>query len=872
MKKIFILIFLIISSIVSFANHTKGGWMYYEYLGPGSAPNTLRYKIVLKLYTLCSLSPGQTDDIVPFTFFNAITNQQLLNISVPLLSDVNTSNCSLQACHPCVSNIPNICYKIRTYELVEELPISTSGYRVAYQRCCRIGGIVNLVTPSNNFGETWTVTIPGTLIPNAEKNTSAKFSQNDTAIICRNDFFTFDFSASDIDDDSLVYEFTPAFTGGSQGTPSPTSSSNPPFFLVQYSFGYSGNSPLGSQATINRQTGIVSGIAPGVGVYVVTVIVSEYIRGTNIRKAEVRKSLHIEVADCSSTKPVLDPEYLSCDGFTITFVNGGSSTNIQTYEWTFGDLSPVDNSPSPTHTYLLAGNYTLKLVVNRGLLCSDSSEAIVKVYPGFRPAFQVLGQCKNTLIQFNDLSQHDFGTINKWAWNFGDPSSGVNNTSTLKNPTHNFAASGLYNVTLIVESDKGCIANIPKQVEVKDKPAFTVFPKDTLICIVDDLQIGVTGSGTVVWSPNYNINNVNSPNPIVSPDITTTYTATFTDAFGCSGSDDVKINVVDRVNQGNNYDTTICIGDAAVLRLFSNALYYTWTPNDGSLNSTTIKNPTATPTVATDYFVTGKISDICFAQNTIRVRPVAYPTVIAPDVSVCSGRSTQLNASGGTIYTWSPRTYLSNTTIPNPQVINPTNSVLYTLTVRDILGCPKPVQKIVKLNVVKINANAGPRDTSVVLGQPLQLFASGGTDYLWLPDNRWLSSTIVPNPIALPQSNIEYIVQVSDVNGCFAFDSIRVRLFTVKPGLYVPNAFTPNGDNNNDFFRPIALGIKSLDLFQVYNRWGQMVYSSTDLVRGWDGTFGGRPQDPATFVWIAEATDYTGKKIKLKGTVVLIRQ
>jgi gliding motility-associated-like protein len=215
---------------------------------------------------------------------------------------------------------------------------------------------------------------------------------------------------------------------------------------------------------------------------------------------------------------------------------------------------------------------------------------------------------------------------------------------------------------------------------------------------------------------------------------------------------------------------------------------------------------------------------------------------------------------------------LSNTTIPNPQVINPTNSVLYTLTVRDILGCPKPVQKIVKLNVVKINANAGPRDTSVVLGQPLQLFASGGTDYLWLPDNRWLSSTIVPNPIALPQSNIEYIVQVSDVNGCFAFDSIRVRLFTVKPGLYVPNAFTPNGDNNNDFFRPIALGIKSLDLFQVYNRWGQMVYSNTDLVRGWDGTFGGRPQDPATFVWIAEATDYTGKKIKLKGTVVLIRQ
>ncbi|MBP6432399.1 MAG: PKD domain-containing protein [Ferruginibacter sp.] len=877
MKKILFVLIFSIAFISSFANHTKGGWMYYEYLGPGSSPNTAQYKIVLKLYTECSLNPGQTDDIIPFTIFDAITNQRIANISVNVTSDVNTNNCTQQNCHPCISPIPSICYKIRTYETIQELPITTSGFRIAYQRCCRISGIINLLTPSNDFGETWTVVIPGNQISDAEKNNSAKFSQNDTAIICANSSFEFDFSATDIDNDSLVYSFTPAYTGGSTSAPSPNPSSTPPFSFVSYSFPYSGLNPLGNLAIINRQTGIVSGVAPGIGVYVVTVVVSEYIRGTNIKKAEVRKSLHIQVANCSSTKPVLEPDGTTCDGFLINFENQGSNTNVTTWLWNFGDPASGANntstSPTPSHDYSAsgAGDYLVKLYVNKGLQCEDSAQAIFKVYPGFRPAFEVLGQCKNTAIQFNDLSVHDFGTINKWTWNFGDPASGANNTSTLKNPTHIFATAGTYRVTLLVESDKGCSQLIPKDVEVKDKPAFTI-PRDTLICTIDTLQLTATGTGTIVWSPNYMISDINSLTPLVSPDITTTYTATFTDAFGCSGTDDVTINVVDRVTQGNNYDTTICTGDAAQLRLFSNALYYTWTPNDGSLNNTTIKNPTATPTVATSYNVIGKISDKCFAQNTINVTPVPYPNVVAPDVSVCFGTSTQLQASGGSIYNWSPRTYLNSTTIANPTVTNPVTSVLYTLTVRDVLGCPKPVQKLVKLDVVRIRANAGPRDTSVVLGQPLQLNASGGTNYVWLPDNRWLSSTTINNPVALPQNDIEYIVQVSDINGCTGLDSIRVRLFRVAPGLYVPNAFTPNGDGKNDIFRPVVLGIKSLDLFQVYNRFGQMVYSGTDIAKGWDGTFGGRPQDPANFVWIAEATDYTGKKIKRKGNVILIRQ
>jgi gliding motility-associated-like protein len=871
MKKILFAILLLLSFNLSKAEHIIGGEMFYQYDGVGSTPNSHKYIITLKLYR--GDSGAQLDNGITFTVFRNSNGSIVL--TTPNIPRDGPYTTQWQTTNPCIIPAQTIYYQVGFYTTTIELPTSLTGYTVAYQRCCRKASIQNLFNPSTQ-GATYFTTIPGTNInPSAAVNSSPKFSDRDSTAVCKQSPFSIDFSAIDPEGDSLRYRFGSAFKGGGDTQDGPGCNEyrpNPacwPFASCNYnSPSYTAFSPMGSLVTVNPLTGIVSGIAPNVGEYVVTVYCDEFRDGVRINSHY--KEFLVNVKDCDVTDADLDPIYTTCDGFTFIFSNNASNANIQTFYWEFGD-GGTSTLESPPHTYADTGTYKVKLFVNKDLQCSDVDSAFIKVYPGFRPAFEVLGQCKNTAIQFNDLSVHDFGTINKWRWTFGDPAAGANNESPLENPTHIFATSGTYYVTLLVESDKGCSALIADTIEIKDKPAFTI-PRDTLICTIDTLQLTATGTGSILWSPNYMISDVTSLTPLVSPDVTTTYTATFTDAFGCSGTDDITINVVDRVTQGNNYDTTICTGDAAQLRLFSNALYYTWTPNDGSLNSTTIKNPTATPTIATAYNVIGKISDKCFAQNTINVTPVPYPTVVAPDVSVCFGRSTQLQASGGSIYNWSPRTYLNNTTIPNPTVTNPLTSVIYTLTVRDIVGCPKPVQKTVRLNVVKINANAGPRDTSVVLGQPLQLNATGGTSYLWLPDNRWLSSTIINNPIALPQNDIEYIVQVSDVNGCRGLDSIRVRVYRVSPGLYVPNAFTPNADGKNDIFRPVVLGIKSLDLFQVYNRFGQMVYSGTDIAKGWDGTFGGRPQDPANFVWVAEATDYTGKKIKRKGNVILIRQ
>ena len=628
---------------------------------------------------------------------------------------------------------------------------------------------------------------------------------------------------------------------------------------------------MGSGVSINRFTGIVSGIAPSSGIYVLTCCVSEYRRNTNVRVGMVRKSLHIQVANCNLTEAKLNPEYISCDGFTLTFSNNANNANIQTYFWDFGvpgDPNNNSDQANPSFTYPDTGIYTIKLAVNRGLACSDSTTAKVKVYPGFFPDFSVAGQCKNTPIQFTDNTTTRYGIVDRWRWDFGDPQS-LADTSLIRNPTYTYPIFGLYTVQLIVGNSKGCIDTVEKQITIVERATFQT-SNDTLICSIDTLQLNAVGNGTFAWTPNYMISDVNSGTTLVSPDVPTTYYVTFTDPFGCTGNDSVRVNVKSFVTLDAGNDTTICRTDSITLRPFTDGLYFQWGP-PGTLSSTAILNPVAKPLADTRYYITATIGK-CRADDSINVRVVPYPAVRASnDTAICIGGSAQLFASGGSSYAWFPAAYLNNNTIANPRSVQPPATINYIVFVRDTLGCPKPARDTVTVRVYpRIIADAGPRDTTVVLGEPLLLNASGGTAYLWEP-NIFLTNAGVSNPVALPNNSIEYIVTVSNDAGCSSTDTIAVKVFFVEPGFYVPTAFTPNRDGKNDVFRPILLGMKSLDRFMIYNRWGQLLFSTTNIGHGWDGTFGGKGQETATYVWVAEGTDYKNRTIKKKGTVVLIR-
>ncbi|MFT3705412.1 MAG: gliding motility-associated C-terminal domain-containing protein [Agriterribacter sp.] len=853
------------------ARHITGGELSYQYIPGSSTASLYRYRITLKLYRDCFSTGAQLDPSASITvFINSSTG--VVKQFGTYEASLNKQVLSLTSPGKCIDNPPAVCYELGTYVYEVTLPPNPDGYTVAYQRCCRIEDMSN-IRGSGQVGATYSAEIPGTNISlDAPKNSSAAFSTKDTVIVCEDNYFTYDFGAVDSDGDSLAYNFCAAYSGGSSSDPQPIPAHNPPYAPVPYSFGFGASSPMGANVTLDAKTGMVSGIAPAAGIYVLTVCVSEYRRGVLINIH--RKDIQIKVASCSIAAAVLDPVYMSCDGFTLNFQNKSNSSIIKTYYWDFGVTTSTTDTSSmakPSFTYQDTGTYKIMLITNRNEECSDTAFALAKVYPGFFPGFIFSEGCKNVPIYFNDTTKTKYGKVDSWSWDFGFTT--PDDTSNEKDPSYTYADSGMFHVALTVTNSKGCIKTTYADLHIRERPFFTL-PHDTLMCDIDTIAVSATGPpGSYSWSPNYNISSLTGNTVNVSPDQTTTYTVSLTTVPGCTSTDTVRVNVVSFVTLNAGVDSTICLTDTIQMYPSSNGLRYVWIPAE-TLSDPAIKQPLATPVnTSTLYNVTAYIGK-CFASDQVRISTVPYPDVRATDdTAICYGDKIKLFADGGAYYSWSPFISIDNTRSATPTV-SPSVTTTYTVSVTDTLGCPKPVIKEVLVRVIPpVPAFAG-NDTVAVLTQPLQLNATGAEFYQWSPPG-YLNKTDVPDPVATFVSDVgdkvTYAVKVSTPEGCFAYDSITVRIFRTLPDIFVADAFTPNGDGLNDVFRAIPVGIKLFDYLKIYNRWGQLMFSTHDPTLGWDGSFRGREQATDTFVWMVSGTDYLGKKVVKKGTMLLMR-
>lgn len=880
--KRFLLSIIFIFSLVTVvdAAHIKGGFFTYKYLGPGTSDpiNNIRYEVTLTVYMICSAqsNPGQLNNPINFSIFNGVTGQFLQNVSVPI---TNQYELRKNYDEPCLLNEPLGCYYyIVVYRLNSiELPRTSTGYLFSYQRCCRIGGIQN-VSNSGAVGNTFVANIPGTgVFPGAETNNSPVFPVNDTAVVCRNSYFETSFQATDSDGDSLTYSFCDAYDGASQANPAPAQAANPPYSNIPYASPFTGSQPLGAGVSINPNTGVISGNAPdSPGTYVVCVCINEYKNGILI--GTTRKELHIEISDCNPIDAQLNPSLITCDGFNVSFQNLGSNPPGAEFLWDFGDpasgINNTSTSSSPTHVFTDTGLYSVKLKISMsGGLCADSAIMIRGVYPGFFPGFIVTGNCFNNPFNFTDTTNTRYGVVNSWRWNFGDQAT-LADTSRIRNPQWTYPNAGPRTVTLIVTNSKGCVDTADVNINVLDKPPLSVAFRDTLICRTDRVQLNASGPDGVSysWTPGAGIiSGGNTGSPTVSPTTTTWYYIDINDN-GCFNRDSVQVRVVAAVNLQARSDTTICQGDQVQLSAVSDGLSYSWSPTTG-LSDPNIINPIATVNTTTTYTLIASVGT-CRAQDQVTITTVPYPVAVAgPDLVACYNSTVQLNAQhDGSSFTWTPPNYLNNPNSLNP-FATPPRTTTYVFSSFDNRGCPKPGRDTVVVTVLpRVRAFAG-RDTSVVIGQPLQFNGSGGVTYTWSPSTG-LSNPNIPNPIGTYTSandTIRYKLTVADQAGCVDSAFMTVRIFQVKPTIFVPTAFTPNNDGLNDVVRPICVGIQKINYFSIYNRWGQLVFTTTEDRAGWDGRIKGRYQDSNVFVWMVSAVDYQGNKIFLKGTVTLIR-
>ncbi|MCB0516219.1 MAG: hypothetical protein KDD49_09165, partial [Bacteroidetes bacterium] len=282
--------------------------------------------------------------------------------------------------------------------------------------------------------------------------------------------------------------------------------------------------------------------------------------------------------------------------------------------------------------------------------------------------------CEGESISIHDNT--DFVYFSYQWYKDGTPISGANTDNI------SITESGDYYLEVVKEAD--CPA---WQTNIL---SFTFYENNTSvsppqqICMGESVQLLASGGVSYSWSPGIGLNSTNVANPIAAPTETTVYEVTIIDDNACTFTQSVEIIVYDLPATGISANQSICAGESTQLEATGGATY-AWSPSEG-LNNATISNPTASPAVTTTYTVNIANDNCAVAEQvTITVHPT--PTASAgTDQSICQGESTQLTATGGISYAWSPATGLDNPNIANPTA-SPTSTTTYTVSVTDENGC-----------------------------------------------------------------------------------------------------------------------------------------------------------------------------------------
>jgi gliding motility-associated-like protein len=307
------------------------------------------------------------------------------------------------------------------------------------------------------------------------------------------------------------------------------------------------------------------------------------------------------------------------------------------------------------------------------------------------------------------------------------------------------------------------------------------------------------------------------------------------------------------------------------------AMEYKWIMGDGKEFNT--KNITYSYKQAGTY--NGKLvvtSNVICADSAL-FTPIVYPNAIAAftiDPTCINLPVKIVNNTADTI--GSPVSYLwgfsngQSSVLRNPPAPVYTSIGNYDITLSVTTAqCPSPPHILKRTLIVDRPKPAirYPLEFAVV-NLPFDLQArTFGETYLWNPDDN-LSNPYINNPVFKGNTGQEYTIVITTKSGCVTTDTQQVKLVP-NIEIYVPNAFTPNGDSRNDFLKPTFYGIKQMRFFRVYNRWGQVFYESQNNKQGWDGTFKGVKQDMQTIVWMFEGLGADGNIYTRRGTSLLLR-
>jgi gliding motility-associated-like protein len=606
-----------------------------------------------------------------------------------------------------------------------------------------------------------------------------------------------------------------------------------------------------------------------VGNYMVSVTV------TNQFNCATTLTENLEIVSSVDLSAAIDMDV--CNGLSVAFTNTSGLAGV----WNFGDNSS-SALPNPTHTYATAGNYTVTFTPNNTTCANPYSSPInVSATPAVNAlATASLSACQGNsgTITFTDATQHN-AAIASWNWAFQPGGS-----STQQNPTLNVNQAGTVTAVLTVTDINGCTdASAPVTVPV-------TFVDDSLeqpaaICTGSSVSLNGSNNNGYIYnwtaSPADPSLNNTAANPSVSPTQTTVYTAVISNG-ACSVTATATVTVNPAASIQGPADQTACEGNSLSLTANSpDGNNFAWS-NSPDFNDVFANGPTATVTPANGGMIYVRIANGagCTATDSVMV---AYASVAAEadpaELTICEpGATAQLSISNKDVL--SQLTYVWSNGLPdiaNPTV-NPTATTTYSVIVTNQFGCKDTLSILVNVVNITLSIEIAGKDT-ICEGETAQLLLTptGGGPYLynWSPASS-LSDASAQSPIASPDATTDYFVTVTDqMSGCEQTSNRTLNVMALlceEPFLFVPNAFTPNGDNNNDFFRVRGgSNIQQLE-FYVWSRWGEKMYETTDpSALGWDGTFKGVACTPDAYAWYVKVICPGGQEWIKKGNVTLLK-
>jgi len=584
--------------------------------------------------------------------------------------------------------------------------------------------------------------------------------------------------------------------------------------------------------------------------------------------------------------------------FTLTTTNMAGGT----YAWTFGD-GGTSAAQNPTYTYATAGAFNVSVTLTSAGACTGTATgtAIVSSIPVAN--FVAPAVCQDQAMKFTDQSTVTGGKDTAWLWNFGD-----GHTSTVQNPTHQYAACGTYNVMLTVTSNAKCVhdTTIPVTINAVPLPSFIA----TSVCqglvtnFTDKSTIGCAATNTIAgWS--WNFGDGTAPNTTQNP--THTYGAagiyqvslTVTSSTGCDSTVKLPVTVYPIPVPAFTQNAP-CFGTATNFTDQSSVAGGTiqgwaWSFGDPANSTSGTQNPSFTYPAAGNYNVTLIVTSNHGCIDSITKPVIVYPIPVPEFFSDTLGCTPLCVSPTEASSTVAPPSFINSwlwnfgdgsidsvSVSQNPKhCYNTPGTYTMSLTVGTTNGCSATLVKpnyITAWPVPVAKFNASPNPT-VLVNNPTVVFTdqSTGSPVSW----SWFnfgdgkdSMEITENTTHTYTDTGTFVVYLAIKNKFGCVDTTEVPVI-VQPiwTFYVPNAFTPNGDGINDGFIAKGIGILSYEMW-IFDRWGMQLYHCTDMQHPWNGTVQGTSGlecQEDTYVWLIQFVDVFHGSHRYVGKVTIIK-